>query len=425
MPRKKGTTKGTTRTPKTWDHLPPIPATETVQEMEREGAGEVQEKSAIPGPDDHFFAKYGNLEQQGMRIKLSRRDDFTKKWTFHGYLTQREATTAQVQEWFGGGQYIVQLMAPKQEGGEGIRDSDTFRLSGVYNPPVIGVPGVTPRPPGGVPLATGAAPEVHRLDANGRIPEGVSAKDYMDNALLGKLLDVLESKSAKPVEMNWAAIITAVGTVLSPVMTALIERKPDNTMQHQFALLMGELEKLKAQPGPTTSAITDISKAMRELMSLRQTMSGEDAEKPEPEPMVSMLSKGLDLLTQMRGPSPAPVAATPTTDANVPQIAPGVPVVPWFRVLKDYEGRIVDAAMRGLDPVFVAEMTVTYLPDVQRGAVMELLARPDTVASITQVLPALAQYPKWLGDMVTEMRSQMLPEPDGEGGEDDGRPGAE
>jgi len=341
------------------------------------------------------------------RIRISRQDDFSKKMVLHGYLDHLEQTEARVAELWGGGKYSAFLLGNGERGYQVVLNKKDFAVIGVYKRPAE-IYGLQPT------TGVSAAQVVEA-----RVPQGSSAKDLVDSALLGKVLDLMENKGAHAAPaFDWSALLIPA----LDVVKSLVERpqaNPNAALMEELRELRNQVAAMRAQPGPTTSSITDVLAAVEKLAGARQLLRGDDEEQRDP--LVGMIAPLLQLLQNQQGgavpnpnrnPSPLPAPRGP-----MPASDPG-PL--WVQLLRHYGKDFVAAAQRRVNPDFVAEMAMQFVPSEYAGTLDEFARRSDAHIAAMDVLPPLKQFPVWTEKVFAELRRMVTEGDDGEEIEEEG-----
>lgn len=322
-------------------------------------------------------------------VRLTRRDDMEKTMVFHGRLAISEANEDKIAELFGGGFYRAQLHERDQGGQYRIIKTRTFKIPGAYRPPA----GILPGLPGSASTAgvsPGTGPGLSSL------PPGVSAGEALNSALVGSVIDLLKgmkeaSRPATP-NIDWGPVIAGGTTILTALVTKLIERPTTDGKAEMMELLERFAAMVKPpanQPGPASSGIADAVAAIRELLEVKDMIGG-GGEKPDPtDVMLAGVPKLLEIMANQSGRpgQPKPGVAQP------PALPPDTPM--WKRILLSQRGGILRSAAMGVEPEFAADVALTYLPQELTGAVTEFLALPDHVELAMQTIPELRSYSHW------------------------------
>ena len=399
---------------------------ETPPEMSGVKSDGVPQGVEVQGPAVLSFPE-GDPGNSRVRIMREGED---KRWVTHGYLATDEAGPEKVSELFGGGKWMAQLISAGETGRQEVRRSIVFRVPGPYRPPTGPLPGTTPP----VPVLTPGAPNPGGSGGVAAVESllssfqrgNLSPREALDQAMVAQLLEI--SRVRQQGAPDWAGVLTAV---LPTVLEVVFRRGPDP----QTAAMLERLEaKLSQQGGPVSSGIGDITKAIEQLLSVRDRLRDVgDEGRGESEGSGGLLKEGLGLLQTLlqaqaqgavaTGPGPAgpsripgkvevPVMApTPTPDA-----APARPL--WQQLMQRHRGQLVDAARRGLPVGFVADMVMNYLPAEYVGVLTEFLGRPDAAAVAMQEIPELAEFPRWNEGFWLALREGMQEDEGDEGDEE-------
>lgn len=344
------------------------------------------------------------------RVKVFREDERTKKPVFHGNLSVEEASIDRVTELFGGGKYVLRATTRAADGTEVFATSRTMLVPGAYKPVVGNLPGV------GLVTVGATAPTVQMVPSSGS-----EIREIMESALAGKLMDLLKPTApvAVAAPMDWAKMLAAVGTLITAVTPLLESRnKGEPMMVTLFQQMQEDLKALKNQPTPQQSGMKDLLSTMRGMAEMKDLLSGGGNDTPKEEggdKMWELAAKALSVLTGQNAPAPA------HDPAVVGSIAPGAApaMQPWQQLLVEYSPRLMDSAQRAVEPELVAELVARYVPEHQRGTLMELVQQPNVAELIVSVVPGMANYPAWLAQFVKACQEEMLGTP-GEASDDKG-----
>ena len=356
------------------------------------------------------------------RVRIMREGE-DKRWVTHGYLATDEAGPEKVAELFGGGKWMAQLISAGETGRQEVRRSLVFRVPGPYRPPTGTLPGTTPPVPVLIPGAPAAASGGATETLLSAIQRGnLSPREALDQAMVAQLLEI--SRVRQQGAPDWAGVLTAV---LPTLVEVVFRRGPDP----QTAAMLERLEaKLNTQAGPVSSGIGDITKAIEQLLSVRDRLRDVgDEGRGDGEGSGGLLKEGLGLLQSLiqaqgamaTGPGPAGPSRIPgkvevpvMTPAPVPTPDPGPARPLWQQLMQRHRGQLVDAARRGLPVEFVADMVMNYLPAEDVGVLTEFLARPDAAAVAMQEIPELVEFPRWNEGFWLALREGMQDEDEGD-----------
>jgi hypothetical protein len=343
------------------------------------------------------------------RVRINRLDDWSKKPVIHGYLAAAEATEQFIAERWGGGKYICIHLRRNERGQDVYNEQRQVDVPGPYKPPteVYGLPKAeSPNP--------AIAPEVGTL--NGRIPPGMTAREALDNALLSRVFDLLDRKPApetKPVD--WPAMLTAGAGIITALGAMMTRKGPDP----ELVKMIEKLEvALKATPGPAQSSISDITKAIRELLGVREMLTPENGtQRGESGMLETILSKLLELISSRvqggagvvpgqpsfpRPDAPAPVSS-PRNESPVVN-----PLPMWQQLLLAYREQIMMFARRGMDPDLAGPLALQFIPQDMMGVLVEFVRRDDAALLVRQTIPEMAEFDKWTQDFVHSIRAELL-----------------
>jgi hypothetical protein len=320
------------------------------------------------------------------RVAIYRRDDMTKKYVYHGILAMEEATETFVGGLFGGGHYRAQLRVVDDAGRPVIKRSHDFSLPGAYKPP-------TGELPGSPALASTPGAPGRTAASFSTLPPGVSAGEALNSALVGSVIDLLKgmkdaSRPTTPT-IDWGPVIAGGTTILTALVTKLIERPATDSKAEMLELLERFAAIVKApvnQPGPAASGISDAVEAIRSLLEVKDMISG-GGEKPDAtDQMLAGLPKLIEVMAnQGRPPKRALPSETPLP-ADTPM---------WKRMLLGQRKGLLRSAAMGVEADFAADVALTYLPQELTGTVKEFLAMPNHVELAMETIPELRSYSTW------------------------------
>lgn len=342
------------------------------------------------------------------RVRLFREDEITKRMIFHGALATDEATEEKVMELFGGGKYRVQLMVRNPDGLEVVQRAQDIRLPGPYIPVTGRLPGIGPAP--AMTMPTFGAPQDIQNRVTG-LPAGISINEALDQVRLQQVLDIVkrgQEVQASPA-VPWDKIFD-VGLRL--VETFASARKGSESDVRQELTALRE-EMRRPQPGPVTAGITDSVKAIRELIDVRDmiTGAGQDGEGNEKNMMWRVAERALEALTAaQRGEGPkAPPRIPGKTEVPVPQQTPPNTTAPlWQQMLVHYRPQLLETIQRGVPPDFAADIAMQYMEPNVQGVVKEFVQRPDAADLAAQVIPELKEFTIWNGKFWAAIKENMI-----------------
>lgn len=378
--------------------------------------------SELPGGDDSEGSAllYGPDEidprWRDPVVRIYREDDRTKKPVFHGVLAVDEASEMLVAEMFGGGRWKAQIIATDELGQSNIKRSKVFSLSGPYHPPVKALP-MGQRPE----AAAAAAP------MRGEVSTLPTANESLNAALVGSVIDLLKAQregvGRNPIA-DWVPVLVPLASGLMALLSKMAEKKSEAPTEMVIALeqLRAELASMKDRPGPATTAVTDALEGIERIVKLTRNvkrMAGADDEAVPPDPETAMWGMAGKLLEHL-GPKgiPAPTSEQPAAVIGTipPAPTPTAARPLWEQVLLNYRARLVDSAMRGVNPELVADVAVQFAPPQFVGTLQEFVQRPDMVAVASQVVPELQQFPQWTEQFFQALRGAVTGEEEGDDG---------
>lgn len=353
------------------------------------------------------------------RTRIKRVNDLTKRYETHGILSPEEVSTEWVAKRFGGGRYIIEVLRRADSGKEVIDTTATWHIPGKYLGVGDGLPGINEQPNGGAQAPIG--PGGHSAP--------IATRELIDSALASRVMDLL-ARDNKPA-VNWegvAAMLGAIGTIVSPVIVAMVERSRDRASD-PLDEIRRELTALKNKPGPTSGALNDAMKGVKQILELKELVAPDGGGKASAtERLVELLPGVLEAFAGRRVAPPVDQDNQTMTIEQPPE-RPSLGAMPdgatpstvpaYKQLLQAYASQLVGIARAGWEPDFSAELVARLVPNEYGGLLKELLRKPDAVALVTEAIPELAQYESWLPDFVKELRAQLLGD-EGEEGATDG-----
>lgn len=366
----------------------------------------VEESEENPGRE---AATTGNVfdvaAHDGHRASVHRRDDYTKKFVFHGYLTPTESTEAKVAELFGGGDYRLQLRGPDELGREVIRQTRDFRVPGPYKPPTGALPGVSPT----------VATQQPSPSASSNGEGSSNVREMFEMTMAAKVMDVMRMSSQMQPPKDDG---------FKDVLLLMMKQQQDSAIQMQQMMLaqqasMVEFMKVMMGSRPDVSMsdilklvtertgnsdVTALIRGMKELKSL-----SEDAPEGTGDPILDSVPKVLGLIEQGMHARGAPVA----TPDNRPSLPPSTAPL-WQQLLLSQRRTILGVAARGSDPEWAASAALQLMPEQYVGVLREFVAMPEHVGLATQTIPELGNFPQWtqrfFAALVAEMSDDVTPD---------------
>lgn len=347
------------------------------------------------------------------RVRLYREDDLTKRMIFHGALAVDEATEEKVAELFGGGKFRAQLMVRNPDGIEVVQRSQDFRMPGPYIPVTGRLPGIGPAPSTVVPASV-------PVSASG-LTAGISINEALDQVRLQQVLDIVKrgQEVAAPSAVPWDKIFD-IGLRLVETFTTA-RRSSETDMGQQLERIREEMRR--PQPGPVSAGIGDAVKAIRELIDVRDviTGAGNDGEGNEKNMMWRVAEKALEALTTAQrgsGPAAPPSRIPGKTDVSQLSPLPQSSTVPlWQQMLAHYRPQLLETIQRGVPAEFAADIAMQYMDPNVQGVVKEFVQRPDAPALAATVIPELQEFAVWNAKFWAAIREAMVEGEEEEGGE--------
>lgn len=210
-----------------------------------------------------------------------------------------------------------------------------------------------------------------------------------------ELMRELHKPKAGP---DMAAIITAVGTVAAPVLTAILELIRDRKGDDNGA--MNRLEELQT------------------LMELAKGMGG------GPQDGLGMLAQTLgkpiaQLVDAHVGGNGGAAGALPSgARPNPPTGGDTVARPPWYNFVRPVIDQALRWAAAGKDPAFRAEFVVDELTDEQLEPVRDILTSEGFPALFYEHFPQARPHAEWFDVFFSEMVDNIVPVAELEAGDD-------
>lgn len=346
-------------------------------------------------------------------VMLYRMDDVKKRWVYHGRLQPEEYTEDYISARFGGGQWRGQLKENNGKGVFEITGTDSFDLPGEYREPAE-LPGA-PK----LKREEGAAPQVGTLGPDGR---PLTAQQALDTQVALRLMEALNAPAQRT---SLLAEIAAVLTPLVPVLEKLVQKREVEKRDVSPLELVKEMANVlkslaPAPPPPTTpSPLSEVTKAMKELMGIKDMIAPPTEREEAADPVAASLPKILEYLAAAAS-GRAPNVATPKPAPPQPALSSGMPeninqLLPWQQILHQQKRRLLQFASTGVEPDFAAEMAVRLMPQNIVGYVREFLLMPDHVEKAMNTIPELRAFQQWTEDFFDEACNLILGEAEEEG----------
>jgi len=244
----------------------------------------------------------------------------------------------------------------------------------------------------------------------------VSAGEALNSALVGSVIDLLKGmkEASRPTapSIDWGPIIASGTTILTALVTRLIERPTTDSKTEMLEMLEKFAAIVKApvnQPGPAASGISDAVEAIRSLLEVKDMISG-GGEKVDPtDAMLAGLPKLIEAMSSGGRQPVKPKAVATEIPADTPM---------WKRVLLSQKKGLLRSAAMGIDAGYAAEVALTYLPQELTGTVKEFIALPNHVELAMDTIPELRNYTVWTQAFFVAMKEEVeRPEEPEEGGE--------
>lgn len=373
----------------------------------------IQRPDSEASPDEN--TEHSAQVFEGMadsRVAIYRKDDYTKKPVFHGYVSTHEATEAKVNELFGGGDYRLQLRAPDEMGREIIKQSRDFRLPGAYKPPTGALPGI----PQTATVATPSAATITTPDGTQVTKEGV--REMLDMAMLSKVMDIMKTTKSEDGgnTQMFALIMENQRQAAEANRTFML-----NMAQQNQAMMTLMLEVMKTRSGEgidlkdvlpliaEKSASTPVGELIKGLRELKGLASDE----PEGtgDPILDSVPKVVEMFGTFihnRQGGAAPVATPNPRGLSAGEPQPQQERLPmWAQLLRGQRGPLLSFASRGSDPEWTAGAALQLMPEQYIGILKEFLAMPEHVGLATQVIPELGNFPQWTQKFFAALASEL------------------
>jgi hypothetical protein len=351
------------------------------------------------------------------RTRLKRVNDLTKRYETHAILAPDEVTTEWIGKRFGGGRYLVEVLERNDKRQEVVRASATWIIPGPYLGVGAGLPGINEKA-----NANPMDPDVVARHPSNPMP----TRELFDSVLATRAMEIIqqdrrpEAASKGTDLVGLAAIITAAGAILSPIVAKLLDRGPDPALER----VERELRAMRAAPGPAAGALADAMKGIREVVSLRDTLDGVSGGKVSTVDRILEALPGVMDAFRGRGVAPQPAPAAP-----LPQLSPGAPLVsvaspgaedrpPLQALLFNFREQVLFMANNAWEPEYAADLVQRAVPSEALGLLTEFLQRPDADAILVQTIPELGAFEKWRPAFLAECRRLLTTPEDDDGMEE-------
>ncbi len=353
---------------------------------------------------------------EGAYVMLYRMDDVKKRWVYHGRLQPEEYTEDYIAARFGGGQWRGQL---KENNGKGVFEitaTDSFDLPGEYREP-SDLPGA-PKLKG----KDEERPVVGQLGADGK---PMSATEALNLTVVSQAIETIaKMREVQGTPTSVLAEIAAIVTAISPIVEKFVAQKKDAPspmeMVKEIAAMLKAMAPPPPPPPPAPSPLAEVTKAMRELMGIKDMISEPKAPEEPADVMTQSLPKILEYLAaaasgrapKVEQPAPAQPQQLPAGDvpANINQL------LPWQQILHRQKRSLLNSAQMGVEADFAAEVAIRYMPQNIVGYVREFLLMPDHLDKVFNTIPELRNFETWTRDFFAAAKDMFFQD---EGEEED------
>jgi len=354
---------------------------------------------------------FQTVPSDSVRVDISRWMPEKAIWMWHGRISLEDATADFLQEKFGGGRYQLKSQKRDDQGKWKWWKFVSLEIPGPYIPPAD-LPSLSKK---------AAAPDSGAAVV-GTVPSGPGQyrelREMMEATMVTKMIDLM-----KPQPSQLTPIIVPLLGFLGPIILQLMtSRGPAVPVEVTLALaeMKHQLEKgNQAAPGGIRETMETIS-----LVTEMQEMLKGGAPPKTSEGAPDMFGRMTEIVKLMMDRS-----------QQVPQLAPGQPAaqttqqqgeqvvfLEWEVMLREQAGMLINAARRNMDPQSAADAVITFLPTDREGAMMEMLQVEDPQVAIIAVIPEMAGYQKWLGEVLTNLKAHFIGEAsEGDPTDDDGK----
>ncbi|MCL6507655.1 MAG: hypothetical protein K6T59_11560, partial [Bryobacteraceae bacterium] len=203
-------------------------------------------------------------------VRVQWQDPASGRWMLHAYLDVGDASEVRIADLFGGGHYRCTLVVPDEAGRRVVRKSVFIRLPGPHRMP-SGV--IQPKQwASGGPMPTTPEEQAAVVRAERDRMDRMSPNEIINTAMVQQLLDLVRQRNeSRASNVDWNIIVPAVTGLLGTVLTALLERSRDGGLAAKLEALDATLREMQ-RAGPTTHAVSDVARAVKELVGLREIL---------------------------------------------------------------------------------------------------------------------------------------------------------
>lgn len=290
-------------------------------------------------------------------------------------------------------------------------------------------PGLKPNPATAPAAGAGELGEVKKLMQSvseliqGNVRQGLEQQQLvstMQTAMLTKMMDVGKSQGPGLVE-----IITALGPIVAPLITALVTRGGGG-MTPEFMLTLVDRMTKQVPAGSVEETLS--------LIERLKDMSGADGENAPPwlksgEKLLGIVAHELEarrrpggapaapagvlMPTVTRTLAPAPTGDAPALAAAAPPPSEAAPVPAGASPLIGFVSQFI--------PMLVAHAELNHDPDTYAGFMLDQVSpgyhaaladmlTGDVLPEFVQAFPTIAPFQQWFGELLDAIRERLKPE---------------
>lgn len=327
-------------------------------------------------------------------------------------LSPDEATPDLIADIAGGGEFLIKERTRKQGRMTWGRFKSLDIAGQPKDPDLTRVPGNSGRqvefikPGGAVKTAEDFAAERKVAEAGAH---QIGLQDVMTAGVLDLLkagretqamqLEAMRAAMMEKNRIDWPALITALGTIVGPLLTVLLEGRKNQPDLNPISLVGDVAKIIRETAGPKSGLKEQLEMMMllREFMDERGGGEGEGG-------IDGILSKGLrDVIgaamqakaAQQQSSTPPAGLLPPATGEHPPAAGGDAPMLAIVRALGPYRKQLISLAQQGKDPVISAEFLVEMLPEPAREQLIIWITEGGSLDAATKLLPELAETPIW------------------------------
>lgn len=361
-------------------------------------------RDGVDSDEEELVGSIFNPDTPGdLKVILTRQDDVTGAFLFHGTLNLERATEEFVSSLFGGGNYRFRLEEKDEKGRWVYCEQRTKRIPGPYRPPTGALPtlGITHATLEG--RASDTAPPALPLDLT----------KMMENAAVMRAMDMMTQRPQGGEVLT--SLVAGLMGIAQTALPLLIGRKDPlaEKLTRELEALRSEIANQGRREPPSALlgvAPGDVMRAFKEFGTMRSALMG-DAGEDGPDPdrkMYGTLEKVLEMILARS--SGATTTATPIasrveihTRGDGEMGSAGT----WQALLSKHRATLETAIRRQMDPVRLAEILVDWASDDEFDSVAELLSLPAPVESVLEILPALRVHEKYMTLLLEGLRREL------------------